>query len=304
MQQHVFPGDEDIVEHEDRVVLVEARRQRIVERRSHHARRHLVGGAAEQFHARRIHRRDEHHREIGVVQRHGGILAEEIIVRQRRRRRHHLGAGYIDPGVGVLLDGDEDVLDLIHGLGAIDRRIDDGVVHEQHVLLRAPVPGLRVAGELAVEIVIGAERIHQRRLVIGRAPHPAVGHARPVRDGVALRDQFLARARGAEEFVREAAGAGIGRPRQNPLGLLVVQRIVEPRDRARGVAESRMRGDVLDPLAIDVDLAAVAQAFEVFRARERPPFGADRVFAFDPVHEAPSRRNDSGPEATMAPTPF
>ena len=213
MEQHVFPGNENVVEHEDRVVLVEARRQRIIERRAHHARRHLVGCAAEQFHARRIHRRDEHHREIGVVQRHGGVLAEKIIMRQRRRGRHHLGAGNINSGVGVFLDGDVDVLDLIGRLGAIDRRIDDGVVHEQHVLLRAPVPGLRVAGELAVEIVIGAERVHQRRLVVRRTPHPAVGHARPLRDGVALRDQILARVRGAEEFMGKAAGAGVGRRR-------------------------------------------------------------------------------------------
>ena len=305
MQQHVFPGNEDIVEHEDRVVLVEARRQRIVERRAHHARRHLVGGAAEQFHARRIHRRDEHHREIGVVQRHGGVLAEEIVMRQRRRGRHHLGAGHIDAGIGVFLDGDVDVLDLIDRLGAIDRRIDDGVIHEQHVLLRAPVPGLRVVGELAVEIVIGAERVHQRRLVVRRAAHPAVGHARPVRDGVALRDQFLARARGAEEFVGEAARAGVGRRGQQRLGLLVVQRVVEPRDRARGIAERRMRGDVLDALAIDVDFAAVAQAFEIFRAGERPPFGVDGVLGFDPVHgrllrSAPPDAADHGPIAASS----
>ena len=41
-----------------------------------------------------------------------------------------------------------------------------------------------------------------------------------------------------------------------------------------------MRGDVLDPLAVDIDFAAVAQAFEVFRAGERPPLGADRVLGF------------------------
>ena len=289
MQQHVFPRNEHVIEHEDRVVLVEARRQRIIERRAHHARGHLVGRAAEQLHAGRVHRRDEHHRKIGVVQRHGGVLAEEIIVRERRRGRHHLGAGHVNAGVGVFLDGDVDVLDLIHRFGAIHRRIDDGVIHEQHVFLGAPVPGLGVLGELAIEIVIGAERVHQRRLVVRRAPHPAVGHARPVRDGVALSNQFLARTRGAEEFVREAAGAGIGRSGQQRLGLGVVQRVIEPRDRARGIAERRMGGDILDPLAVDVDFPAVAQAFQVLRAGERPPFGADGVLAFDPVHRRLAR---------------
>ena len=105
-----------------------------------------------------------------------------------------------------------------------------------------------------------------------------------MRDGVALADQLLARARGAEEFVGEAAGAGVGRRGQQRLGLGVMQRVVEPRDRARGIAERRMGGDVLDPLAVDIDFAAVAQAFEIFRAGERPPFLGDGVLAFDPVH--------------------
>ncbi len=142
MQQHVLPGDERVVEHEDRIVLVEARRQRIVERRAHDARHHLVGGAAEQLHAGRIHRRDEHHRQIGIVDRHRRVLAEEIVVRQRRRGRDHLGAGDIDAGVGLLLDGDEDVLHLVGGTGAVDRRVHDRVVHEQDVFLRAAVPAL------------------------------------------------------------------------------------------------------------------------------------------------------------------
>ena len=284
MQQHVLPGDERVVEHEDRIVLVEARRQRIVVGRAHDARHHLVGGAAEQLHARRVHRRDEHHRQVGIVDRHRRVLAEEIVVRQRRRGRDHLGAGDIDAGVGLLLDGDEDVLHLVGGAGAVDRRIDDGVVHEQDVFLRAAIPALRVVGELSVELVIGAERVHQRRLVVGRAPHPAVGHARPGRDGVALADHVLARARDAEEFVGVAAGAGIGRPGQHGLALGIVQRVVEPRDRARGIAERRMRGDVLDPLAVDIDLAPVAQACEIFRAGERPPRRSDCVLGLHAAH--------------------
>jgi hypothetical protein len=59
-----------------------------------------------------------------------------------------------------------------------------------------------------------------------------------------------------------------------------MQRIVEACDRARGIAEGGMRRDVLDPLAIDIDLAPVAQALEIFRAGERPSLGRDRVFGF------------------------
>ena len=49
----------------------------------------------------------------------------------------------------------------------------------------------------------------------------------------------------------------------------IVQRVVQAREHAHGVAERGMRRDVLDALAVDPDLAAVAQALEVFRGGER-----------------------------------
>jgi hypothetical protein len=48
-----------------------------------------------------------------------------------------------------------------------------------------------------------------------------------------------------------------------------MQRVVEPRDHPRGVAERRMGRDILDALAVDVDLAPVAQAVEILLPRER-----------------------------------
>ena len=53
--------------------------------------------------------------------------------------------------------------------------------------------------------------------------------------------------------------------------------------RARGVAERRVRGDVVDPLAVDIDLAAVAQALEIFAARERPVWRGE-ILGLDPSH--------------------
>src|SRR5262249_35162188 len=64
----------------------------------------------------------------------------------------------------------------------------------------------------------------------------------------------------------------------------IVQSIIETRDRARSVTKGRMRRDVLDALAVDIDLAAVAQAFQIFRAGEGPAGGRDGVLAFGPVH--------------------
>src|SRR5215469_12529116 len=47
-----------------------------------------------------------------------------------------------------------------------------------------------------------------------------------------------------------------------PPGMVLVQRVVETGDHSRGVAEGRMRGDVLDPLTINPHLAPVIEAVE------------------------------------------
>src|SRR5262249_1807750 len=145
------------------------------------------------------------------------------------------------------------------------------------VLLGAAIPGTGIGRKPAVKAVIGPERIHQGGLVIWRAPHPAVRHARPLGDRIPLRDEFLPRTGRTEELVRIATRAGIGRPSQNVLGLGGVQRVVEARDRARGVAERRRRGHVLDALAVDLNVTPITQACEIFRARERTPFGCNDV---------------------------
>ncbi len=177
---------------------------------------------------------------------------------ERRIGGDDLGAGDIDAGVGFLLNGDVDVLDLFDRLVAVDRRIDQRVIEIEHRLLRALVPGPRIVGELAVERGIGAERVEEGSLVIGTAAEPAVRNARPGGDRIALRDHLFARARHLEEFMGIAAGAGVGRRGEHVLGRLVVQRVVEQRHRRGRIAERRMFGDVLDPLAVDIDFAAVA----------------------------------------------
>ena len=64
----------------------------------------------------------------------------------RGRGRDHLGTRDDDAAVGLLLHRDKDVLYLLGRLVPVDRRIDDGVVHERHRFLRPLVPGARVAG--------------------------------------------------------------------------------------------------------------------------------------------------------------
>src|SRR5262249_51160344 len=106
---------------------------------------------------------------------------------------------------GFLLDGDEYVLDLVGGPRPVDRRGYDGGGHEQHVILCAPGPSLRVVGEFPLEGKVGAPRIHQGGLVVGRAAYPAIAHARPGGDGVTLGHDVLTRTRDPEELVGEAA---------------------------------------------------------------------------------------------------
>ena len=193
VDEHVLPGDERVVEHEDGVVLVEARGQRIIPRRAGRGGGEFVGLPADQLDAGRVHRRDEHHHHARIVDLLAHVLAEEIVVGQRRIGGDHFGAGDVDPGVGFLLNGDVDVFDLFDRLVAVDRRIDQRVVEIEHRLLRALVPGARVVGELAVKLGVGAERVEEGGLVVGAAAEPAVGDARPGGDGVALRDDVFAR---------------------------------------------------------------------------------------------------------------
>ena len=88
-----------------------------------------------------------------------------------------------------------------------------------------PVP--RVLGERAIELCIRPERVEEGSLVVRASPHPAVCDARPLGDGIALSDEVVAGAGRLEEAVCEAAVSRVRRRRQDILGLLVVQRIVE-----------------------------------------------------------------------------
>ncbi|MCY1227187.1 hypothetical protein D9M72_394490 [compost metagenome] len=171
---------------------------------------------------------------------------------------------------------DEDVLDRVRRLVPIDRRIDDRVVHEERRFLGAFMPGERVVLERAIPIGIGAERVHQRRLVVGGAAHPAIGHACPFGDRALLGGKIGGGAGDAEIFVGVAAGPRVGRRRQDVPLCRIMQRVIEPGERPGGIAHRRMAGHVLDAFAVDIDLAAVAQAFQIFGAGEGPrPVGAE-----------------------------
>ena len=81
-----------------------------------------------------------------------------------------------------------------------------------------------------------------------------------------------------EELVRVAAGAGIGRRGQHVLGLGIVQRVIEQGDGGNRIAEGRMRRDIFDPVAVDVDFAPVAQGLEELSPGERAFLAFENCF--------------------------
>jgi len=133
-------------------------------------------------------------------------------------------------------------------------------IDERHALLAEFVPASRVA---LIRIVkspnIGAEGREKRRLVVRRAAHPAVGHACPFGDGVAAGDEVLHGFWRLEEGVRHSPIASVCRQQQLFLSLVVMQGVEKARHHPRGIAEGGMGRDILDALAIDEDLAAIAQ---------------------------------------------
>ena len=277
VDEHVLPRHQHLVEDEDRVVLVQPAGERVVERAAHHLGNHLVGRPADQLHPGRAHRDRAHDRELPTLHRHRPVVGDEVVVSERRSGGDDLGAADDDPVVALLLDVHEHVADVLQRPVAVDRRVDDRVVPVQDALLGLAVPAPSVLLVGLVEVGVGAERGQERRLVVGAAPEPPVAQAGPLGDRLQVADAVLGAARVAEELVGAPAAPGVGLGGDHIAGCRVVQRVVQPRDRAGRVTERGMRGDVLDPLAVHVHLPAVTQALQVLLARQWPGLGLRRV---------------------------
>ena len=202
---------------------------------------------------------------------------------------------------------DEHVGDLVRRPVPVHRRVHDRVVPVQDLLLRLPVPAPRVVGERVVEVGVRAERAEEGRLVVRAAAHPAVAQPCPRGDRLLVRDQVLGAVRRGVEPVGVALAAAVvgGRGEHVPV-LGVVQRVVEPRRHPHRVAERRVLGHVLDPLAVEVDLPVVAQALDVFRTGQWPGLLGHWVTALVWWHGsvlAVEDRHGSAPRITPAPEP-
>ena len=196
-------------------------------------------------------------------------MGDEVEVGQRGAGGDDLRAADHDAVIALGLDVHEHVADLLGRAVAVDRGMDDRVVPVQDALLSLAVPASRVVLVRVIEVGVGAKRGQERRLVIGAASEPAVSEPSPLGDRFQIAHAVLDGPRVAEELVGDPVTAGVGGSGDDFTPVRIVQRVVEARDRAGGVAERRVSGDVLDPLAVDVDLASIAEALQIFRAGER-----------------------------------
>src|SRR6202043_1090657 len=72
--------------------------------------------------------------------------------------------------------------------------------------------------------------------------------------------------------------AGLRRRKRHALALCRIGGdVVQVRDRARRLTEGRMRGDVLDALAVDKNTPAVVERTQVFGAGAHRPISPDRI---------------------------
>jgi hypothetical protein len=69
ISEHVLPRNEHLIHDEDRVVLIDSARQRVVERAAEHSGALFVRDAADEFYARRVGRDDKGKRKIFVLDR-------------------------------------------------------------------------------------------------------------------------------------------------------------------------------------------------------------------------------------------
>ena len=206
-------------------------------------------------------------------------------MRHGRAGAQHLRSADDHAVISFLHDVHEDVADFMRGAAAVDGRIDEAVIQKEALRRVARVPSPRALIEGRVKLGLRCQAAHERRLVVRRAAHVAVAHARPCDDRVARFPQLLRRITRLEKFVRAHAGPvdsrqSVARPR-------IVEGVIQARDGPASVAKRGMLRDVLDALAVDVNFARVPKACQIPCAVEHrvlriPRFlrgAAARVFA-------------------------
>ncbi|PTQ50700.1 MAG: hypothetical protein HSCHL_1196 [Hydrogenibacillus schlegelii] len=273
VDEDVLPRDQDLVKHQDRIVLIQAAGERIIKGTAGHGGHVFVRLPADQFDAFGVHRHDEDEGEFFVLDGDRPIVGNEVHVRERASRRHDLGAGDDDSRVGLFFHVHEDVAHFFDRPVPVDRRVDDGVVPEDEPLLRLLVPPPGVFLIRRIKVAVGPQRPHKGSLIVRRPPEPAVDDALQLGDRVASFDQIFRTFGGAEIRMRPAAASGVGRHRpfpgfrSAPLFIFFMQlmdAVIPAGEHASRIPVRGVGSNVLDAFPIDVHLTPVPQAFQVF----------------------------------------
>ena len=265
--EHALPRHLHVLEQHRGVVLVEARGERIVEL-AH--RVFLVGLARPDADAGRVERHDAGNRLLLLPGRDRLQIAAPGLVAERRRGAEHFQP--IDGDAAVVLGHDAQGRrrSLVRVRHPPALRIGHRVRGEDVVVPHMPVVVLDVVAESRADAVEQAwvhhEPAHIAWEIVGRAAEQPMrpGRDAPVRLETLL--QILAPPR-QQEITREGLAALL-----EGHHLAVFRRalaVIDHGEGARGVAERRMRGHVVDPLAADIDPPAVADAFEIFLAGQQ-----------------------------------
>ena len=266
VDEDAIPRHEHVVEHQQGVGLVVTRRQRVVEAAGGGGR---VRTTAVELETGGGHGHRDADREVTVVVGQRLDARDQQLVGHGGAGGEHLRAPQHQPLRALLDHTGLDVVALpgVRRRGARYLWRDDRVGDVELLGDQLALVGLHVLGEvvptgaLAGErLRVGAEAGEERADVVGRATHPPVGVTGPGLHGTPERGEVLGAAGREIDAVGLRPGLGVDRPH---IRVRCGGQVVELGDGVGGGGERGVGGDVVDALAVHVDLAVVAQRGEV-----------------------------------------
>src|SRR5215510_11964710 len=268
VDEHVFPRHEDIVEYDQRIGLVEAAGQRVVE---HAGGSERIRPPRVELQAGRAGRHYAGDRVIFVARPQGQDDRDQHVIGHDRTGAEHLCPAHDDAAVALGSDAGVEIRLglLVRRLGAVNSGMDDDVAEVQVLVSGLGGEAQQVVGErlptTCEERGRAREARDERRHMIRRAAQEAVAGISPAFDRAPPRRQILAGARHQPAFVDGPAVAWRGVGHQLAVRRIVGQ-VVELRDRTHPGSEGGVRRHIGAALAVQQYRAAITQATHVFVA--------------------------------------
>ena len=306
VQEHALPRNAHVVEHRDRVHLVEARAERMIFDRP----RPAEGFAADDLEAGRGDGNHEHDGvgRLGLGQR-GRKRPRQNLVGERRRGRDHLSPAHDQSLGGLVHDAEALVRVVLLGavLRAVHLRVDERMRHEQVAL--AAVFVIRqhavAAGRIPLREIVGLGRPRRQHGVqeVGAAAQHAARRVRPRFGHLPPAGQVLTGARNQEGAAHRVA-AGRRRVAERVLMGGRVLHVVQRRNAFHRGPKRGMGRHVGHALVAEPDLAAIPQPSNVLRsgacAHAVPKWKRDLCRFGGPLYGVPGERASRTREAARA----